>query len=233
MAFIPIRDENRSSSTPHVTWVILIVNVAAFFATWLPEFLGYNSLSSAVDQYGMIPSAILQGRNLHTLFTSMFLHGDLLHLASNMLYLYIFGDNIEDAFGHVKYFGFYFLSGLAASLLHLLTVTNPGVPAIGASGAISGVLGAYLILYPRARIVTLVFYVLITFVRIPAIFFLGFWFILQLFSGTVTLTGGVPSGVAYWAHVGGFVAGLSLALLFRAMRKTPKDEIPFCTEMEI
>jgi len=181
----------------------------------------------------MIPSSILQGRDLHTLFTSMFLHGDLLHLASNMLYLYIFGDNIEDAFGHAKYLGFYILSGLAASLLHLLTVTEPGIPAIGASGAISGVLGAYLILYPRARIVTLVFYVLITFVRIPAVFFLGFWFILQLFSGTVTLTYGVPSGVAYWAHVGGFVAGLSLALLFRAMRKTPKEEIPFYAEREI
>lgn len=230
MALIPVRDENRSSSNPHVTWVIIIVNIAAFLATWLP---GYSSLENAVNKYGMIPSSILQGRDLYTLFTSMFLHGDLLHLASNMLYLYIFGDNIEDAFGHTIYLGFYILSGLAASLLHLLTVTEPWKAAIGASGAISGVLGAYLILYPRARIVTLVFYLLITFVRIPAVFFLGFWFILQLFSGTVTLTGGVPSGVAYWAHVGGFVAGVAIALLFRAMRKVPKEEIPFYAEMEI
>lgn len=227
---IPVRDENRSSSTPHVTWIIIIINVAAFLATWLP---GYLFLKGVVDNFGMTPESIIQGQSLHTLLTSMFLHGDPIHLASNMLYLYIFGDNIEDAFGHLRYFGFYILCGLAASLAHLLTMTDPRVPAIGASGAISGVLGAYLILYPRARIITLVFYFLITFVRVPAVFFLGFWFILQLFSGTVTLTYGISSGVAYWAHVGGFVAGMVIALLFRAVRKRPQPESPFYYEIEI
>jgi hypothetical protein len=163
----------------------------------------------------------------------MFLHGGLLHLGGNLLYLYIFGDNIEDAFGHAKYLGFYLLCGLAASLTHLLVEINSIVPAIGASGAISGVLGAYFILYPKARVVTLIFYFFITFVRIPAVFFLGFWFILQLFSGSVTLTYGVASGVAYWAHIGGFVAGMLIALVVRAVRKPPRTEDAFYYEVEV
>lgn len=224
---IPVRDENRSALTPHITWILIIINIAAFLATWLP---GLRFLTNTVYEFGMIPAFILQGQNLHTLFTSMFLHGDLLHLGSNMLYLYVFGDNIEDALGHVRYVGFYLLSGLAASLAHLMTSSGSSVPAIGASGAISGVLGAYLVLYPKARIVTLVFYV---FVRIPAIFFLGFWFILQLSSGTMALAGGVSSGVAYWAHIGGFVAGTLVALLLRAVRKPPRTESEFYYEIEI
>lgn len=207
-----------------------MINVAAFFATWLP---GYSFLSDTVREFGMTPKNIIQGQNLFTLFTSMFLHGDPIHLISNMLYLYIFGDNIEDAFGHLRYIGLYILFGLAASLMHILTMTDSIVPAIGASGAISGVLGAYFILYPKARIVTLVFYFFITFARVPAVFFLGFWFILQLFSGTVMLTYGVQSGVAYWAHIGGFVAGIAVALLFRAVRKQPKPESTFYGEIEI
>jgi hypothetical protein len=163
----------------------------------------------------------------------MFLHGGLLHLGGNLLYLYIFGDNIEDAFGHAKYLGFYLLCGLAASLTHLLVEITSGIPAIGASGAISGVLGAYFILYPKARVVTLVFYFFITFVRIPAVFFLGFWFILQLFSGSLTLTYGVASGVAYWAHIGGFAAGVLVALVVRAMRKPSRTENSFYYEVEI
>lgn len=234
-ALIPVRDENRSLTRPHVTWIIIIINVAAFLATWLPSFLGVSprSLLDAVYNFGMIPQLIFQGQNLYTLFTSTFLHGDPIHLASNMLYLYIFGDNIEDAFGHLRYLGLYILFGLAASLAHLLTTANPSIAAIGASGAISGVLGAYFILYPRARIVTLIFYFLITFVRVPAVFFLGFWFILQLFSGTVMLTYGVQSGVAYWAHIGGFVAGIAIALLLRAVRKPPKPVSPPYYEIEI
>lgn len=235
MAFIPVRDENRSLSTPHVNWIIIIINVAAFLATWLPGLLlrDYEFLLDVVYNFGMTPKSIIQGQNLYTLFTSMFLHGGLFHLAGNMLYLYIFGDNIEDAFGHLRYLVFYMLCGLAAILAHLLTMDDPGTPVIGASGAISGVLGAYFILFPKARIVTLVFYFFITFVRIPAVFFLGFWFILQVFSGSVTLAYGVPSGVAYWAHVGGFVAGVFVALLFRAVRKPPKPVSPFYSEIEI
>ncbi len=229
-ALIPVRDENRSLTRPHVTWIIIIINIAAFFATWFP---GYTSLLEAVYNLGMIPANIIQGRDLHTLVTSMFLHGGLIHLAGNMLYLYIFGDNIEDAFGHLRYLGLYILFGLAASLAHLLTTSDLSVPTIGASGAISGILGAYLILYPRARIVTLIFYFLITFVRVPAVFFLGFWFILQLFSGTVTLAYGVSSGVAYWAHIGGFVAGIAIALLLRTVRKPQKPVSPPYYEIEI
>ena len=227
---IPVRDENRSSSVPHINWILIILNIAAFLATWLP---GFRFLEDSVNAFGMIPRNIVQGQDLHTLLTSMFLHGGLLHLGGNLLYLYIFGDNIEDAFGHAKYLGFYLLCGLAASLTHLLVEITSGIPAIGASGAISGVLGAYFILYPKARVVTLVFYFFITFVRIPAVFFLGFWFILQLFSGSLTLTYGVASGVAYWAHIGGFAAGVLVALVVRAMRKPSRNENSFYYEVEI
>jgi membrane associated rhomboid family serine protease len=227
---IPVRDENRSSSTPHINWILIILNIAAFLATWLP---GFRFLEDSVNAFGMIPSNIVQGHALHTLLTSMFLHGGLLHLGGNLLYLYIFGDNVEDAFGHAKYLGFYLLCGVAASLTHLLVDTNSIIPAIGASGAISGVLGAYFILYPKARVVTLVFYFFITFVRIPAVFFLGFWFVLQLFSGSVTLSNPVSSGVAYWAHIGGFVAGVLVALVARAVRKPTRTEDAFYYEVEV
>jgi len=166
----------------------------------------------------MIPASILNGERLYTIFTSMFMHGGIIHLFGNMLYLHIFGDNIEDTFGHSWYVGFYLISGVAASSAHILSVSGSlGVyaPAVGASGAISGVLGAYLVLFPKARILTLVFYYYITIVAIPAIFLLGFWFLFQLFEGALTLGYGVPSGVAYWAHIGGFLAGVVLALIFK------------------
>ena len=172
--------------------------------------------------YGMIPFFILNGEKLYTLFTSMFMHGGIIHLFGNMLYLYIFGDNIEDTFGHLWYMDFYLISGIAASFAHILSVGNSPFPAVGASGAISGVLGAYIVLFPRARILTLVFYYWITVTAIPAIFFLGFWFLFQLFAGTLTLGYGVASGVAYWAHIGGFLAGIVLALIFKA-RVGPKS----------
>jgi len=169
----------------------------------------------------MIPVLILNGKRLYTLFTSMFMHGGIIHLFGNMLYLHIFGDNIEDIFGHWWYVGFYLISGLAASFTHILSVGNSlGVyaPAVGASGAISGVLGAYIVLFPKARILTLVFYWLITIIAIPAIFFLGFWFFFQLLAGVLT-----PGyGVAYWAHIGGFLAGVVLALIFKT-KAEPKS----------
>jgi len=176
----------------------------------------------------MIPAYIMNGQRLYTLFTSMFLHSGILHLFGNMLFLHIFGDNIEDNFGRGRYIFFYFLCGIAASFSHILTTLYPSIPmggaflspAVGASGAISGVLGAYLVLYPRARILTVVFYSWIYFARIPAIFFLGFWFILQLFYGSLTLAFEMPSETAYWAHIGGFVAGMILALILRR-RKPP------------
>ena len=163
----------------------------------------------------MVPSSILRGENLYTLFTSMFMHGGIVHLFGNMLYLYIFGDNIEDTFGHLWYIFFFLISGIAASFAHILSVGYSNNPAVGASGVISGVLGAYIVLFPRAKILTLVFYWLITITAIPAIYFLGFWFFFQLFAGSLTLGYGVSSGVAYWAHIGGFAAGIMMALFFK------------------
>jgi len=227
---IPIRDENRSLSTPHLTRAIIIVNVVVFLTTWLS---GYSFLEDVVWKFGMIPQSIMRGENLYTLFTSMFLHGGILHLFFNMLYLYIFGDNIEDAFGHGRYSIFYLLCGLVASTLHILTTLDPTAPTIGASGAISGVLGAYLVLYPRARIQTLVFAPFIAVLRVPAVFFLGFWFILQLFYGSLTLAFEVPSETAYWAHIGGFVAGIVLGLIVRRKRKRLKSVIPYYVETQI
>jgi membrane associated rhomboid family serine protease len=210
----PLKDENPTKSSPHVTRILIVVNVVVFFFFWI---LGYDSLNEAIWNYGMIPLFVLNGERLYTLFTSIFMHGGILHLFGNMLYLHIFGDNIENAFGHWWYMGFYVVSGITASLVHILSIGYSPIPAVGASGAISGVLGAYIMLFPRARILTLVFYYWISITAIPAIFFLGFWFFFQLFAGSLTLGYGVASGVAYWAHIGGFLAGIALALVFKAM----------------
>jgi len=222
---IPLRDENPAPISPHVTRLFILLNVAFFFLVWLSEDvrlllnLQVPSLEEAIWKYGMIPINILNGRKLYTLFTAMFLHGGLIHLLGNMLYLHIFGDNIESTFGHGRYIIFYLLCGVIASFIHILSIElfggNLYLPAVGASGAISGVLGAYLVLYPRARILTLVMIYWIYIVRVPALFFLGFWFIFQLLEGLMTLGLWVPSGVAYWAHIGGFVAGMILAPILK------------------
>jgi membrane associated rhomboid family serine protease len=147
-------------------------------------------------------------------FVAMFLHGGWLHIGGNMLFLWIFGNNIEDRLGRVGFVAFYLLGGLAAAALQLAFGPSSTIPNLGASGAIAAVLGAYLVLFPRARVVTLVFFFFITWVELPAVIVLGAWFVLQLFSGVGGLTTGVSSGVAYWAHVGGFVFGLAAAWLF-------------------
>jgi len=225
---IPIRDENPAGSPPHVTRLIIVVNVIVFFVVWLSDYVallsGFKppSLEVAVQKYGMIPINIMNGKQLYTVFTSMFMHGGIIHLGGNMLYLYIFGDNVEYAFGHGKYVFFYFLCGIVASITHIFSITTTAdllIPTVGASGAISGVLGAYILLYPRARVLTLVLFRFLYFTRIPAVFFLGFWFIFQLLEGVLTLGLGVPSGVAYWAHIGGFIAGMVLGLTVRGRRK--------------
>ncbi len=199
-----------------------MINVVVFFFFWLS---GDESFVRAILEYGMIPAYVVTGERLYTLFTSMFMHGGIPHLAGNMLFLYIFGDNIEDGFGHGRYFAFYFICGIAASVMHIISITATEemfIPAVGASGAISGVLGAYLLLYPRARILTLVFYGWVYFARIPSIFFIGFWFLLQLLLGFLPQVG----GVAYWAHIGGFIAGIALALILRKRRREPRVEEP-------
>ncbi len=154
----------------------------------------------------------------------MFLHGDLLHLAFNMLYLYIFGDNVEDVFGHGRYFLAYILSGTIASAIYIWTLVSSHdvnalwIPTIGASGAISGILGAYLVLHPKARVLTLVILGWITILPVPAVLFLGFWFVLQVLYGVLTIGFGAVTSIAYWAHIGGFLAGLLFGLVWRRRR---------------
>lgn len=189
------------------------------FANWL-----YNNFT-------MVPAEIVRGENLHTLFTSMFLHADIFHIGGNMLFLYIFGDNVEDAFGHLPYLLFYFVCGLVADFTHILSTATTAdflIPTLGASGAISGVMGAYILLYPRARIETLILAFFIAVVSIPAVFFIGFWFLLQLLYTWLGMSG----NVAYWAHIGGFVAGMILSLVARRKRK-PKPAIPYYVETRI
>jgi len=171
----------------------------------------------------MIPDEIIHGQRLYTLVTSMFMHAGWLHLLGNMLFLFIFGDNVEDVFGHFSYLVFYTVCGLAAAFSHMISIAtglayNPdfNVGIVGASGAISGVLGSYLVLYPKARILTIIFYALLP---IPAIAFLGFWFIMQWFYAAFDVSG----GVAYWAHIGGFIAGMILALIFGLKRKKARE----------
>lgn len=172
-------------------------------------------------QYGVVPNEIYQALHggifksyaLITLVTSLFLHGGWLHLGGNMLYLWIFGDNVEDKLGHVRYFFFYLLCGLAASSLHIYITPTSTLPTVGASGAISGVLGAYVLMFPKARVLTLIpIFIFIQLAELPAYIIIGLWFVLQFFNGVLSLgyTTSSMGGVAWWAHVGGFVAGLIL-----------------------
>jgi membrane associated rhomboid family serine protease len=206
----PIRDHNPSGRTPYVTWALLAANIGIFLLTW-------PFLETDVEAYrffrawGVVPEAVTRGADWHTLVTSMFLHGGWMHLAGNMLFLFIFGDNMEDVLGHLRYLGFYLLSGLAAAFLQIAADPGSPIPMVGASGAIAGVLGGYLLLFPGARVDVLI--ILIIFFRIlpvPAWIMLGLWFGLQIVGGLNTPSD--AGGVAYWAHAGGFVAGIVLAL---------------------
>ena len=218
----PLRDDNPASIAPVATVTLIVINVAVFLYQFSLGPRGYELL---IYQYGAIPSVILGSKALpvgiaavpssFTLFTSMFLHGGWMHLIGNMWYLWIFGDNVEDAMGRTRYVLFYLITGLAASMSQILSNAGSVIPSIGASGAISGVLGAYLLLYPRARVLTLIFLGFFSrIVYIPAAFVLGFWFLLQLLSGSVSGSQNV-GGVAFWAHIGGFVAGMLLVALFK------------------
>ncbi len=206
----PIRDHNPSGRTPHVTRLLIAVNVAVFLSYWfgLPSDLGIARFFMA---WGLVPARIAAGEGYATFVTSMFLHGGWMHLIGNMLFLHVFGDNLEDRMGHGRFAGFYLASGVAAALAQIAADPGSVVPMVGASGAIAGVLGGYLLLYPRARVdVLFIFVVFFKIWPIPAWIVLGVWFALQVFSGATTPTD--AGGVAYWAHVGGFVAGLVLAI---------------------
>jgi rhomboid family protein len=221
---IPIRDAIRSKNFPAVNVLLIGLNIVAFM--W--ELAQGPNLSEVFYVYGIVPlrysnpevaAHFTAFAQYLPFLTSMFLHGGFLHIIMNMWFLYIFGDNIEDRLGHIRYLIFYLFCGLAAGVIHLFTNWNSNIPTIGASGAISGVMGAYLLLYPRSKILTLVFiFIFIQFIEIPAFIFLGIWILLQLLSAGFT-----PShvgGVAFWAHIGGFVAGLAFIKIFDWIPRT-------------
>jgi membrane associated rhomboid family serine protease len=229
---LPIRDEIPSRHAPVVTVSIVVANVLVFVYQWtLPE----NALAAFVYQFGLVPARIsdpawalsvgFPSAGYGSFFTSMFLHGGLLHLASNMWSLWIFGDNIEDRMGRARFLVFYLTCGLAAGWVHWLT--NPGstIPTVGASGAIAGVMGGYLLLFPHSRVLTLVpLFVYPLFIHIPAFIFLGVWIVTQIFSGTMSLGRGAETGgIAFWAHVGGFGAGL---VLVKLMARNDPEQLP-------
>jgi len=217
----PLRDHNHSERTPYVTWALIAINIAVFLSYFPRIGDEPRVLMSLYSDWGLVPRLVSQGDQTHTIFTSMFLHGGWLHLAGNMLFLYIFGDNLEDEMGHVGYLIFYLASGVAAAFGQMQADPSSTVPMVGASGAIAGVMGGYLLLFPRARVdLALILFVIVKVITIPAWLLLGLWFALQLVSGTATAAAG--GGVAYWAHAGGFVAGVLLTLPLWLKRGGPR-----------
>lgn len=230
---IPLRDDNPTRITPYVNWLLVGINVVAYLLEVSSGMhSGQYGLVGGLAGYTMVPYEVTHGVDvvtngptpLHpywlTIFTAMFLHGGLLHLGGNMLFLLIFGNNIEDALGHVKYLVFYLLCGFIAAATQIAFGPDSMIPTLGASGAIAGVLGGYILLFPRAQVDTLVFlFVFITRIRLPAWLLLGFWIVSQFFSQFMGATAArgtdAQGGVAYMAHIGGFLAGLLLIKLFR------------------
>ena len=239
----PIRDDNPQLRTPYATYGLIALNVLAWL---LVQGYGMNpTLSESVCDFGLVPGELLQtvpaGTALRTgpdtvcvisgtpvwltVFTSMFMHGSWLHIIGNMWFLWIFGDNVEDSMGPVRFVVFYLLCGAAAAALQTATNTESTIPMVGASGAIGGVMGAYILLYPRVHVHLFIFLGLFaTTVAIPAMLMLGYWFILQLASGFTSI-GASGGGVAFWAHVGGFGAGALLVMLFKD--KSLLDKHPY------
>ncbi len=229
--FVPLKDENPTSRFPYITVFFIALNILIF----LCQFFSPQGLQYYVLKMGAIPYEITHFTTVSfvspesqepvsrllpplSLMASMFLHGGFLHLFGNMLYLWIFGNNIEDFLGSFRFILFYLLSGLGASLTHIVFHPNSQVPMIGASGAIAGILGAYLILYPRARVLTFVFlFFFIRILPIPAYFILGIWFILQV------LNVGLGGGVAWFAHIGGFLIGIALIKIYTRKRRKVKS----------
>jgi membrane associated rhomboid family serine protease len=216
---IPLGDDQPRFSTPYVTYFLIAINLVIFFLEWAMD---PASLKLLVYQFGMVPSqvtALAEGARgghptaaLVPVLTSMFLHGSWLHVAGNMWFLWIFGDNVEDYLGHFKYLAFYLLSGIAAACAQIISNPFSRVPNVGASGAIAGILGAYFILYPKARVLT--WFPLIFFFHLPAWVMLGYWFVYQFLSGAATSITQTSGGIAFWAHVGGFVTGIVLIKVF-------------------
>ncbi len=225
---IPIGDTARRRSFPVVNWLIIIVTVAVFVLA--ESRLTPRRLDQLIMTYGVVPARLTAGdpAAFITLLTSLFLHGGWLHLISNVWALFIFGDNVEDRLGSLHYLFFYLLCGVVAGVVQVAIAPASRIPSIGASGAIAGVLAAYLLLLPRAKVVTLVPLLFIPWlVEIPAIVFIGIWFLVQVFSGVQTLqTVANQGGVAYWAHIGGFVFGLLIIGLFARRLRANRRGLP-------
>ncbi len=220
---IPVKDDNPTSRFPFITILILLINVAVFVYQWT---LG-SDVHAFMVRFGAVPWEIVHFReysgfpsayqselpSIFTIISAMFIHGGILHLLGNMIYLWVFGDNIESVLGYGRFLIFYLICGSVAALTHVVLHADSFVPMVGASGAISGILGAYLVRFPRTRVHVLIFlFIFIRIVRVPSIVLLGFWFIMQVFSGFVGE--GVQSGVAWFAHIGGFIAGMLLIVFF-------------------
>lgn len=211
---IPLRDHNPSSTTPFITYGLILVNVLVF--GWM-FFLPERAMDQFIQSFSLIPVHIVAGKDLYTLVTAMFLHGGFGHIIGNMLFLNIFGDNLEDRLGHFSYLVFYLLCGLAASYAQIYVDPTSSIPNLGASGAIAGLLGGYLLLFPRNRVdVLLPFGLYMNTISLPAYTMLIYWFFAQLLTGVGSL--GVNSGIAYFAHIGGFVAGVVLVKIFELRR---------------
>lgn len=220
---IPLQDINPSRSRPYVTWLLITANVLVFLLELTLDMSG--ELDSFLSTAGLVPASITVNPispALLTVFSSMFLHGGVMHILGNMLYLWIFGDNVEDRMGPIRFLIFYFIGGIAAAAAQIVIAPDSTVPMVGASGAIAAVLGAYLVEFPRARVRSLL--ALGYFIRIaqvPAVLVLGMWFVIQFFNGFLSLSTAVSGGVAYFAHIGGFLAGLILIKPFTLGRPKP------------
>jgi membrane associated rhomboid family serine protease len=232
---IPLRDDNPTEITPFMTFVFILMNIGAWLM--LQGAGAEEQLMASVLALGSVPCEITgacerEGLGWSTVFTSMFLHGSWGHLLGNMLFLWVFGNNIEDSMGHMRFIAFYLLTGVSAALAHIYLNPASAIPAVGASGAISGVMGAYILLYPRVRVHT--YFPPIFFLRLPAVLILGYWFTIQLAMGVVTFgpEAGTTGGVAVWAHVGGFVAGLLLIKVFEkpALTTAKRNKIQLSRE---
>lgn len=217
---IPIRDSTPSRRAPVVNYILIAIN----FIVFLFEISLGGGLDNFIGQWAMIPQLVATDPTglrtpgpppLLTIVTSMFMHGGWMHLLGNMLFLWIFGDNVEDAMGSLRYLVFYLLAGIVASLAQLVMSLDSPLPSLGASGAISGVLGAYLVLYPGARVLTWIPVLIFVVIRIPAVIFIGLWFVLQTLQGLASVGDTSSGGVAWFAHIGGFVAGVVLVFFFR------------------
>jgi len=218
---IPFKDDNPTATLPIVTVSLIVVNVAFFLLSPLAS----GGLAAIVSAYGAVPVEMLSfsGAHMKNVFVSMFLHGGIFHVGGNMLYLWIFGNNIEDRLGHTRFLVFYLASGLVAAYAHAFAAPSSGVPMVGASGAVSGILGAYLLLYPRAKIHTIIFLgFFVDIVMLPAVAVIGFWAVVQFISGIASKGAAGVGGVAWFAHVGGFLFGLLTLRLWLPRRRAWK-----------